>query len=140
MLDLSFTVAAPHRSFGAQTEAGALIYAVDDDSDLIELYRLLLAEAGYRVRTFQHRAQALAALQVEVNKPDLLITDYFGFSMRVQEFMRACRRAHPALRILMASGLGRVDTLSSSVVPDRFLHKPFTPHEFLEEVRAALAC
>src|SRR6185436_5185614 len=70
------------------------VYAVDDDENLTELYTLLLTGAGYEVRAFNHRTQALAALKLEVNKPQLLITDYFGLTMEVHQFMCACRVLH----------------------------------------------
>ena len=112
---------------------------MDDDEELTELYTLLLEGAGYRVRVFNHRAKALAALKVEVNKPHLLITDYFGLSMDAHQFMCACRMLHPRLRILMASGVPRTAAEFSPVQPDRFIRKPFTPAEFLEQVQATLS-
>jgi CheY-like chemotaxis protein len=118
---------------------GASIYAVDDNGDLTELYSLLLAGAGYKVQAFTQRMEALAALKADGAKPDLLITDYFGVSMPVEQFMHACRVIHPNLRILMASGFSRTDEPCSWVRPDRFIRKPFTPEEFLVEVKAVLA-
>ena len=124
---------------GRSAVDGALIYAVDDDVDLTELYTTLLGDVGYRVRAFNNRAQALAAVKNDRHKPDLLITDYLGFAMHVQEFLRACRAAHPCLRILMASGFSQIDAQFSNAGADRFIRKPFTPEEFLDEVRASLA-
>jgi DNA-binding NarL/FixJ family response regulator len=78
-------------------------------------------------------------LKADKRKPDLLITDYRGISMPVDQFIHACRAAHPNLRILMASGFNRRDMRLSRVGPDRFIRKPFTPEELQQEVRAALA-
>jgi len=133
--------AAFHRNKPTTRRAveSVLVYAVDDDEELTELYALLLAGAGYRVRAFNHRAKALATLEAEVNKPNLLITDYFGLSMDVHQFMQACRVVHPSLRVLMASGYDQPSVRLSSMSPNRFIKKPFTPKEFLQEVEAALA-
>jgi CheY-like chemotaxis protein len=142
------TVSWPPRSGGVlqngrsastpQTTEAALIYVVDDEEALPELYTLLLEGKGHSVRAFHHRAEALAALTTDRNKPDLLITDYCGLSMPVEWFMRQCLMIHPALRILMASGLSQTFVRFSSAQPDRFIQKPFTADEFLNEVRAAL--
>jgi CheY-like chemotaxis protein len=116
-----------------------LIYAVDDLPCLTELYAALLGATGFRVRTFNGRGAALAALKADHEKPDLLITDYRGNSMPVDRFMQECVMIHPSLRILMASGFSEADSRFSALRHDRFLQKPFTPEQLQEEVRAALA-
>jgi DNA-binding NtrC family response regulator len=85
-----------------------------------------------------HRAEALTALTAERTKPKLLITDYLGLSMSVDQFLRRTLAVHPTLRILMASGFHPMDTRFSRVRPDRFIRKPFTAEEFLQEVRTSL--
>ena len=115
-----------------------LIYAVDDVPDLTELYVTLLKATGYGVRAFNDRAEAMSALETDGTKPDLLITDYCGLSMPVDAFMHRCRVVHPALRILMASGVGQTEVRFSQAKPDRFIQKPFTAAEFLRRVRAVL--
>src|SRR5205814_2035659 len=57
------------------------IYAVDDHPRLTELYAGLLEPFGYMVRTFNLRADALAALKSDKKRPALLITDYRGLSI-----------------------------------------------------------
>jgi DNA-binding response OmpR family regulator len=112
---------------------------VDDQQGLIELYSLLLKGAGHRVRWFHCRVHVLAALKADGEKPDLLITDCMGDTMPIHLFIQSCRMAHPALRILMASGLGEQEVRSYCLTPDRFLRKPFTAGQFVREVSAALA-
>ena len=116
-----------------------VIYAVDDMEDLTELYTTLLEAIGYSVKTFNNRAEALSALTAEKTKPKLLITDYLGLSMSVDQFLRRSLAVHPTLRILMASGFDRTGMRFLQASPDRFLEKPFTPEELQREVRAALA-
>jgi DNA-binding NtrC family response regulator len=118
---------------------GALIYLVDDEQGLTALYSLFLKGAGHRVRIFNCRADALAGLKADSEKPDLLITDCLGDTMPIHLFMQRCRMAHPALRILMASGLSEDEVRSYCLRPDRFLRKPFTADRFVREVSAALA-
>lgn len=116
-----------------------VIYAVDDVLPLTALYTILLESAGYIVRAFNHRTEALAALRVDQHKPQLLITDYLGPTLPVDLFMHDCRAIHPGLRILLASGFNQSDLRFTRVRPDRFIRKPFTFDEFHREVQAALA-
>jgi CheY-like chemotaxis protein len=121
-----------------RSNASPLICVVDDDPEITALYTALLEGAGYGVKTFNDREEALAVLNGDPTKPDLLITDYVGLSMPVDGFMRRCLAVHPTLRILMASGFGASDAWFNNARPDRFIQKPFTADEFLQEVRAVL--
>ena len=119
--------------------AAQLIYVVDDQDGVGELYALFLQASGYKVRTFTDRAAALAALAMDRVKPALLITDYLGVSMPIERFIEQCRAAHPQIRILMASGCHEPDLKLSSLPPGRYIQKPFTPEELQQEVQATLA-
>lgn len=116
----------------------AFIYVVDDEEGLTLLYTHFLNAAGYIVHGFGHRAEALAALKAASTKPDLLITDYFGLSMPADWFMERCRKVHPPLRILMASGLNESDARFPGVRPDHFIQKPFTLDHLQHAVETAL--
>jgi CheY-like chemotaxis protein len=128
----------PSAASAPRTAEPALIYVVDDEEGLPELYTLFLKGTGCMVRPFDDRRVALAALKAESRRPDLLITDYVGYSMPLDEFMQHCLALHPTLRILMASGYNPVHMRFSLQRPDRFIQKPFTAHEFVQEVEAAL--
>lgn len=129
----------PASAFDADNEDCSLIYAVDDEPGVLDLYTILLEAHDYVVRTFDNRVHALAELKGGRRKPDLLIMDYFGHAMSVDGFMQQCLLAHPTLRILVASGFSQLDARFTYVRPDRFIQKPFTGDEFLQEVKAALA-
>ena len=115
-----------------------LIYVVDDMPCLTELYTLVLQASGYAVKAFNDRGAALRSLQGGGKKPELLITDYHGFSLPVEKFMRECLRAHPTLRILMASGFGEENVFFADTMPTAFIQKPFTPQALKERVGAML--
>ena len=125
--------AVPH------TPEATYIYVVDDQEAVAELYTIFLEANGYSVRSFTDRAEALAALIMDEQKPDLLITDYVGLSMPIAGFIHHCRAAHPELRVLMASGCHEAEVDFVHPMPDRFIQKPFTAEELRQEVRAALA-
>jgi CheY-like chemotaxis protein len=126
-------------SIADEKEESCLIYVVDDEPGLTDLYTIILEERGYVVRAFESRIEALAQLKGDRRKPDLLIMDYFGHAMSIDGFMQRCLSAHPNLRILVASGFSPIDARFLYVRPDRFIQKPFTAEEFLCEVKAALA-
>jgi CheY-like chemotaxis protein len=125
--------------WASESDECSSIYIVDDEPRLTDLYAVVLEGKGYAVRAFNNRAEALASLKGDRRKPDLLIMDYLGHTMPVDQFMQRCLLAHPALRILMATGLSQVDRQFCYIRPDRILQKPFTAEEFLREVKAALA-
>ena len=116
----------------------AFIFVVDEERSLTDLYTHFLKRTGYVVQAFNHRAEAMAALEAAGTKPDLLITDYLGRSMPIERFIQGCRVIHPGLRILMASGLSEKDERLSRIKADRFLQKPFTLDKLQQEVSAAL--
>ena len=118
---------------------GPLIYVVDDMPCLTQLYALLLEGTGCLVKTFVDRAEVLSVLKADQKKPDLLITDYRGHSMPPEHFLHQCLAVHPALRILMASGCSEIDDRFFKIRPCQFIQKPFTPDEFRQAIRAALA-
>lgn len=135
----SFREQNPCLSIADEKEESCLIYIVDDEPGLTDLYTIILQERGYVVTAFDNRIEALAQLKGDRRKPDLMIMDYFGHAMSVDGFMQRCLRAHPNLRILVASGFSSIDAKFLYIRPDRFIQKPFTAEEFLQEVAATLA-
>lgn len=118
---------------------GPSVYVVDEAEGMSELYTLFLKGTGCIVRGYNHRLDALADLMADRRTPDLLIMDYFGDSMPVDQFLQRCLAIHPSLQILIASELSPRDVTSLCVRPDRSIQKPFTANEFVQEVRAALS-
>ena len=113
-----------------------LVFVVDDCQELTGLYRACLELAGFEVRTFSDRAQALQAFLAANPRPALLITDYDAYPFSAEELMVECRRAQPDLKILMASGYPECCLNFSGVRPDSFLPKPFGLDQLVAEVRA----
>ena len=50
---------------GLVASESPLIYAVDDEPELTGLYTTLLEASGYCVRTFNNRAEVVAALRMD---------------------------------------------------------------------------
>src|SRR5262245_5817607 len=49
------------------------ILLVEDDNDFRTLYSYMLASAGYRVKAVRNGLEALA--EIQVNRPDVIVTD-----------------------------------------------------------------
>jgi len=120
-----------------RAQAGPLVCVVDEAEGFAELCTLFLKGTGCVVRAYNYRADALAALTADRMRPDLLIMDQSGESAPVDWFLQRCLVVHPGLRILMVSQLSQRDVVSSCICPHRFIQKPFTADEFLQEVSAA---
>jgi DNA-binding NtrC family response regulator len=103
-----------------------------------ELYRILLEAAGYEVRAFTDRVEALTTFFAANPQPDLLITDYDGYPISAEQLMQCCRAVQPGLKILMVSGYGESCLSSCRVMPDRFLKKPFSNEVLLDEVQSLI--
>jgi DNA-binding response OmpR family regulator len=121
-----------------EPSAKTLIYVVDDEPRLTALYAIVLQAAGFRVKSFSDRTEALAALGAATTRPRLLILDYLGHPMSAERFIGRFRKIHPTVRILMASGLNACRWRSQCAGPDHFIQKPFTTKSFLAAVRFAI--
>ena len=120
------------------TPSKKLVWVVDDEPALGELYELVLKPAGYLVRIFENRAEALAALHITAQLPGLLITDFIGRPIGADLFMQRCRAQHSQIKILMITGCDRSCLQDCVAKPDRFLEKPFRLESMLTEVGGLL--
>jgi CheY-like chemotaxis protein len=130
-------------------EKSALILIVDDDYDFLELNRLVLERAGYRVATAAEPRQAL--LLMEKEKPDLVITDLmmttldsgFLFARAIKE---DARYAHIPVIIAtsVSSALGldfrpRTDEDRANMYVDAYFDKPLDRARLLATIAELLA-
>jgi signal transduction histidine kinase/ActR/RegA family two-component response regulator len=118
------------------------VLLVEDDTQLRELSRRLLAAQGYRVEAASDADAALALL----GRPgsdgafDLLVTDIVMPRVNGFELARQVRECRPGMRVLFTSGYtGRV--LEDRGVLDgesHFIEKPFTADLLAHKVRMVL--
>jgi CheY-like chemotaxis protein len=126
----------------------ALILIVDDDYDFLELNRLVLERAGYRVTTAAEPRQAL--LLMEQEKPDLVITDLmmttldsgFLFARAIKEDAR-----YSGIPVIIAtsvsSALGldfrpRTDEERANMYVDAYFDKPLDRTRLLATISELL--
>jgi len=131
------------------TRRPALILIVDDDYDFLEINRLILERAGYRVVTAAEPKQALARMEEE--KPDLVISDLMmtsldsGFS-----FARVIKKdpAYAGVHVIIATSVSRALGLDfkprsaedrEAMHVDAYFDKPLDPAKLLTTIGELLA-
>ena len=119
---------------------GQLIFAVDDETGIRELYQCARDAAGFRVRCFEGAESLFAALREEM--PDLLLLDVMlegedGYEILTR--LRADTRT-ASLPVIMVSAKGeevsKVKGLNLGA--DDYLAKPFGVMELVARIRAGL--
>ena len=109
------------------------ILVADDEVHILHVVSLKLRNAGYDVITAQDGREALELAQVE--KPDLIITDYQMPHLSGLELCRRLKRIPatqniPAL-MLTARGFAVDPKALTDAGVKMCLHKPFSPREIL---------
>lgn len=116
------------------------ILVVDDEPDLLELVRVNLDQAGYRVETASAGRCALEMLRR--SPPDLLVLDLMLPDLPGAEICRQLRNdpVHAQMPIIMltarASEIDRV--VGFELGADDYVTKPFSPRELTLRVQAVL--
>jgi DNA-binding response OmpR family regulator len=111
----------------------ATILLIDDDADLVEANRLVLAARGHTVRTAgsaKEAKQGLANIQPDLIVLDIMMeTDSAGI-----ELAREIHQSWPAVPVIMLSSVHQTKKLPYRLMPDedwlpvvRFLDKPVDP-------------
>ena len=119
---------------------------VDDEQDMLNLIRLLLEPAGFRVlRTTKPEEGLNLAIK---EKPDLLLLDLMMPGLNGYEFLRRIRR-HPIVKqtpvIVISARAASIDQLRILKLSeteedeiDAYVGKPFDPSLLLKTVKTVL--
>jgi two-component system response regulator GlrR len=123
----------------AVNEGARRILAVDDDPDLLRLLTIRLKSAGYAVTAVENAAMALA--QLDVARPDLVITDLRMDGMDGMALFEEIHKSQPTLPVIMLTAHG---TIPDAVEATRrgvfgYLTKPFEAPALLAEVERVMA-
>ena len=126
-----------------------LIVIVDDDYDFLEINRMILERAGYRVMTASEPGEALAKMENE--KPDLIITDLmmtnldsgFSFSGTIKSDPRFAD-VPIIISTSVSSALGldfrpRTSEEMAQMNVDAYFDKPLDARKLLAKVAELLA-
>ena len=119
------------------------IVVINDERDILDLFRELLEGEGYRVSTLTYPVAELADLQIMA--PDLVILDMlFGGEDRGWQFLQQLRltRATSTLPVLICTAAVRLVRDAQDYLTNMGIGvvlKPFDIDPFLAEVRRRLA-
>jgi DNA-binding response OmpR family regulator len=116
---------------------GRHVLVIDDEPNIIEAIRFILARDGWDVSTLGDGAEAEAAIRRTV--PDVVILDVMLPGRSGYEILAALRaddgtRDLPVL-MLTAKGQGRDRAEAQRIGASRFLSKPFSNTDILAAVR-----
>lgn len=119
-------------------EEGPLIWAIDDDPDVLLLLEQIMAEAGYRFEGFE-RPDAVFARASRGELPAVLILDWMLPGVSGHDVLRRIKRtAHMApLAVIVLTALSSESVLINAfeVGADDIVRKPFAVAELLARIR-----
>ena len=127
----------PFLSEQSKSRMTANLLLIDDNAVQAATRQTILKRAGYFVIAALNPARALEQFQGGEFPEDigLVITDHLMPGMSGSEFVRALRKTHPQMPVLVISGLEEAEQEYASL-DVTFRMKPLLPDQLLETVRA----
>jgi len=116
------------------------ILAVDDDSDILDVIKIILEDEGYQVQTLMDGKKVFDSINED--KPDLILLDVMLGGMDGRDICRALKAdsAFKNIPIVMISASHNLDNfLSMPGSPNDFLAKPFDINHLINMVNAQFA-
>jgi len=97
----------------------ATILSVDDELNPLILRKMLLETGGHHVISASSGREALRILEVE--KPDLVLTDHVMPGMTGAQLAREIKTRNPQMPVIIISGLTEMP--ADAAAADLFIHK-----------------
>ena len=107
---------------------------VEDDVPIRKLLSVILAEAGYRVRSAEDGFSALVEIRNEI--PDIILSDLNMPGMSGFELLSVVRRRFPAIQVIAMSGVFSGDGIPPGVAAAAFYEKGTNLESLLQIVEA----
>jgi len=126
-------------SSGQEQRVAGTILVVDDDDPVRVMLARLLRTQGYTVLQAAHASEARA--QIDLQKPDLVISDIVMPGESGIELRRNILERWPGLPVILISGYSAEGPAEFAArTPNTvFVQKPFAADQFLALVEATLA-
>ena len=124
---------APPRHDGTRMR----IVVVEDEPRVRQFIVESLEILGYQVMQAEHGHAGLA--QLELARPDLLITDFLMPGMTGAELIRQAQQKYPGLPAIIATGYADLQAIGEVISTDMVLRKPFQLNDLIHKVQQALA-
>jgi PAS domain S-box-containing protein len=139
-VDEAVDVPAAVKSNNVEKAGNETILLVEDEPQLRELTRTVLAARGYSMLEAKSPAEAERLAAEHGSKIQLLLTDVIMPGISGRELAKKLSAKHPAMRVLYMSGY-TYNVIAHGGMLERgvaFLQKPFTPGALVEKVREVL--
>ena len=120
---------------------GELVLVVEDEPALRNLLNNMLTAHGYRVILAADGIEALAIVEQQNVRPDLVLTDVIMPGMSGKAMAEQLRAQHPELKVLYMSGYTDNAIIHHGVLDSGipFIHKPFRRTELVAKIANLLA-
>ena len=114
------------------------LLVVDDTKITLEILQRNLEKQGYKVFTAQNVSEALSIL--EINKIDLVITDYKMPNVSGIDLIKHIRENYKNTEVMMITGYASIEGAVQAIKAgaEEYLAKPFTDEELFTSVKTAL--
>ena len=117
---------------------GETILVAEDDEQVLSVADRVLLQAGYRVLVAKHGDEALAVHEAHSGPIHLAILDVVMPHRNGRLTYDELHRRDPSLPVIFATGYSYHHLQDGLIEETQVLRKPYTPHELLERVRAAI--
>ena len=119
---------------------GEFILVVDDEANIRDMVKTVLARHGYRVLSAVDGIEAISILAQQVGEIDLVVTDMVMPRLGGQGLIDVVRRLNPGVKVLGMSGGEQDMAVAEGTSPqaEAFLMKPFTSEALLTEIHRVL--
>lgn len=131
--------AAPSYVEEVPVGSGETILVADDEGAVLQVIRETLEAFGYRVVTASDGSEAIAILATQADAIRVVVTDV---SMPIVDgiaLTKFTRRAHPKLKVIIASGSSDPQRREALAQAHAYLQKPYTAEALLRAVADLIA-
>jgi len=130
---------SPPPSGSTDTRQRARLLLVDDDPDLLRLLSMRLTASGYAVSTATSAEDAL--LQLDVERPQVVISDVRLPAKDGLALFDEIRRLHPSLPVILLTAHGTIPDAIEATTRGvyAYLTKPYDAKALLDKVEQAVA-
>lgn len=124
----------------SMVEADGLILVAEDDAQLREMVKVVLQRAGYEVLSVANGDEALALVDADERRIDLLVTDVLMPGMTGKQLADRLLERSPTTAVLFMSGYTENSIVHHGILDPgvNFVAKPITPGRLLAAIQSAL--